>query len=167
MTRVLRGIFRRQICALEGEAEAAALKGDDFRSIFDLLVEAYRSGRRRDIGAGRTLSGPHRSDLGVIHRPSGAPAGEASTGQQKALLIGLVLASAGALSVNGTGPDPLLLLDEAAAHLDPDRRRALFDELAAMNGQAWLTGTDAFLFEGFGARAQRVRVEACSAMVED
>jgi DNA replication and repair protein RecF len=151
----------------EGEAEAAALKGDDFRAIFDLLVEAYRSGRRRDIGAGRTLSGPHRSDLGVIHRPSGAPAGEASTGQQKALLIGLGLASAGALSVNGEGPDPLLLLDEAAAHLDPDRRRALFDELAAMNGQAWLTGTDAFLFEGFGARAQRVRVEACSAVVED
>lgn len=160
------GHFPKADLSLEGEAEAAALQGEDFRAIFDLLVDAYRAGRRRDIGAGRTLSGPHRSDLGVIHRPSGAPAGEASTGQQKALLIGLVLASAGALSVSGEGPAPLLLLDEAAAHLDPDRRMALYDELAAMRGQAWLTGTDAYLFEAFGVRAQRVRVEASSAALD-
>lgn len=161
------GHFPKADLSLEGEAELAALRGEDFRTVFDLLVDAYRSGRRRDIAAGRTLSGPHRSDLGVIHRPSGAPASEASTGQQKALLIGLVLASAEALSVNGEGPSPLLLLDEAAAHLDPDRRAALYGELSAMNGQAWLTGTDAYLFETFGTRAQRVRVEASGALVED
>lgn len=159
------GHFPKADLDWQGEAEAAALKGEDFRAIFDLLVEAYRTGRRRDIAAGRTLSGPHRSDLTVIHRPSGAPAGDASTGQQKALLIGLVLASAEALSASGGGPAPLLLLDEAAAHLDPDRRSALFAELAAMNGQAWLTGTDAYLFETFGTAAQRVHVQECSASV--
>ncbi|HAY06333.1 MAG TPA: DNA replication and repair protein RecF, partial [Hyphomonas sp.] len=90
----------------------------------------------------------------------------ASTGQQKALLIGLVLASAEALAASATGPSPLLLLDEAAAHLDPDRRAALFDELAVMRGQAWLTGTDAFLFETFRNRCQLVRVESFSAVVE-
>lgn len=152
------GHFPKADLALEGEAEVAAAKGEDFRTLFDMLVEAYRSGRRRDIAAGRTLSGPHRSDLAVIHRPTGAPAGEASTGQQKALLIGLVLASAEALCASGAGPAPLLLLDEAAAHLDPDRRKALYDELAAMRGQAWLTGTDAYLFETFGTAAQRVHV---------
>ncbi|MFN4225742.1 MAG: DNA replication/repair protein RecF [Hyphomonas sp.] len=160
------GQFPKADLTLIGEAETAALRGEDFRSVFDLLVEAYRSGRRRDIGAGRTLSGPHRTDLGVIHRPTGAPAGEASTGQQKALLIGLVLASAEALAASAAGPSPLLLLDEAAAHLDPDRRAALFDELAAMRGQAWLTGTDAYLFESFRNRCQLVRVESCRAVVE-
>ena len=68
--------------------------------------------------------------------------------------------------MNGEGPAPLLLLDEEAAHLDLDRRTALFGELAAMPGQAWLTGTDAYLFETFGAAAQRVRVESCFAVVE-
>lgn len=161
------GHFPKADLSLEGEAEMAALKGEDFRTIFDLLVEAYRSGRRRDIGAGRTLSGPHRTDLAVIHRPTGAPAGEASTGQQKALLIGLILASATALSAGGAGPAPLLLLDEAAAHLDPDRRAALFDELSALGGQAWLTGTEAFLFEAFGNRAQRIHVTDGAAVVAD
>lgn len=160
------GHFPKADLALVGEAETAALGGEDFRAIFDLLVEGYRTGRRRDIGAGRTLSGPHRSDLAVIHRPSGSPAGEASTGQQKALLIGLMLASAEALCANSDGPAPFLLLDEAAAHLDPERREALFAELAEMKGQAWLTGTDAYLFESFGNRAQRVRIEASSAIME-
>jgi len=161
------GHFPKAELSLEGEAEAAALRGEDFRTVFDLLVDAYRGGRRRDIAAGRTLSGPHRTDLVVIHRPTGAPAGEASTGQQKALLIGLVLASAAALSAGGSGPAPLLLLDEAAAHLDPDRRAALFDELSALGGQAWLTGTEAFLFEAFGDRAQRIRVDEGTAALAD
>jgi DNA replication and repair protein RecF len=110
------------------------------------------------MAAGRTLSGPHRTDLSVIHRPTGMPAGEASTGQQKALLIGLILASAKALSQDGEGPSPILLLDEAAAHLDADRRAALFDELCALGGQAWLTGTESFLFEAFQDRAQRFEI---------
>jgi DNA replication and repair protein RecF len=161
------GHFPKADLTLEGAAEAAALKGEDFRTIFDLLVDGYHSGRRRDIGAGRTLSGPHRTDLTVIHRPTAAPAGEASTGQQKALLIGLILASATALSAGGSGPSPLLLLDEAAAHLDPDRRAALFDELTVLGGQAWLTGTEAFLFEAFGDRAQRIRVDEGSAALAE
>ncbi|CAN0482724.1 unnamed protein product, partial [Scytosiphon promiscuus] len=140
--------------------------GDDFKTIFEALTETFRTTRRRDIAAGRTIDGPHRSDLTVIHRPTGAPAKDASTGQQKALLIGLILASAAALRAGGDGPSPLLLLDEAAAHLDADRRAALFDELAALGGQAWLTGTEAFLFEAFGDRAQTVRVDDGMAVPE-
>ena len=126
----------------------------------DIIAEALAKGRYRDQAAGRTLSGPHRTDLTVIHRPTGAPAGQASTGQQKALLIGLILASARALCDDGDGPSPLILLDEAAAHLDRDRRAALFDELTEIGGQAWLTGTEEFLFEAFGDKAQRVEVKA-------
>ena len=144
----------------------ASVAGDSEASLDGMELElrsALMDGRRRDMGAGRTLSGPHRADLMVIHVPTGAPAREASTGQQKALLIGLILASASALSAaalaaEGQGAAPLLLLDEAAAHLDADRRAALFDELCATGGQAWLTGTEAFLFEAFGERAVRVEV---------
>ncbi|WP_300380428.1 DNA replication/repair protein RecF [Henriciella sp.] len=149
------GYFPKGDLSLQGEAEAAAAAGDDFKTIFERLSETYRTGRRRDMAAGRTLTGPHRTDLAVIHRPTGMPAADASTGQQKALLIGLILASAAALAENGDGPSPILLLDEAAAHLDADRRAALFDELTALGGQAWLTGTESFLFEAFGDRAQR------------
>ncbi|MEE2879250.1 MAG: DNA replication and repair protein RecF, partial [Pseudomonadota bacterium] len=138
-----------------------------FKTIFENLAEAYRNGRRRDMAAGRTLTGPHRTDLSVIHRPTGMPAADASTGQQKALLIGLILASAAALSKDGEGPAPILLLDEAAAHLDADRRAALFDELTALGGQAWLTGTEAFLFEAFGDRAQRFEVRDGAAHEQD
>lgn len=161
------GHFPKADLALEGDAEQAALRGDDFKTIFETLAETFRTTRRRDIAAGRTIDGPHRSDLVVIHRPTGAPARDASTGQQKALLIGLILASAGALRAGGDGPAPLLLLDEAAAHLDPDRRSALYEELGALGGQAWLTGTERFLFEAFGNKAQRVRVEDGAARVED
>jgi DNA replication and repair protein RecF len=153
------GYFPKADLALEGRSEAAAGAGDDFKSIFEALADTFRTTRRRDMAAGRTIDGPHRSDLSVIHRPTGAPAKDASTGQQKALLIGLILASAAALRAEGDGPSPLLLLDEAAAHLDADRRAALFDELTALGGQAWLTGTEAFLFEAFGDRAQTIRIE--------
>ncbi len=151
------GHFPKADIALIGEAEKAALAGADFKTIFETLADTYREGRRRDAAAGRTLSGPHRTDLAVVHRPTGAPAHEASTGQQKALLIGLILASAAALSAEN-GPVPLLLLDEAAAHLDPDRRAALYDELDALGGQAWLTGTESYLFEAFADRAQLFHV---------
>lgn len=152
------GYFPKGDLSLTGEAEEAAMQGEDFKTIFETLGEAYRTGRRRDMAAGRTLSGPHRTDLAVIHRPTAMPAGDASTGQQKALLIGLILASAAALARDGEGPSPILLLDEAAAHLDADRRAALFDELCALGGQAWLTGTERFLFEAFGDRAQLFEV---------
>ena len=152
------GYFPKGNLSLDGEAEAAAGEGKSLFDIMDLIADQLASGRYRDQAAGRTLSGPHRTDLAVIHRPTGAPAGDASTGQQKALLIGLILASARALSEDGEGPSPLILLDEAAAHLDRDRRAALFDELIELGGQAWLTGTEDFLFEAFGDRAQRVEV---------
>ncbi|KJS26329.1 MAG: DNA recombination protein RecF [Hyphomonadaceae bacterium BRH_c29] len=153
------GHFPKADISLEGRAETAAVRGDDFKSIFEMLTETWRTSRRRDMAAGRTLDGPHRSDLVVIHRPTSAPAKDASTGQQKALLIGLILASATALKAERDGPPPLLLLDEAAAHLDPDRRAALFDEICTLGGQAWLTGTEKFLFDAFGDRAQALRVE--------
>ena len=156
------GYFPKGDLALEGEAERLAGEGASLFDIQDQIAEALAKGRYGDQAAGRTLSGPHRTDLTVIHRPTGAPAGEASTGQQKALLIGLIRASARALSEDGAGPSPLILLDEAAAHLDRDRRAALFDELIELGGQAWLTGTEEFLFEAFEDRAQRVEIEADS-----
>ncbi len=152
------GHFPKGDLALTGPAEDAAATGAGPLEIESLLIDAYAKGRYRDKAAGRTLSGPHRTDLTVIHRPTAAPAAEASTGQQKALLIGLILASARALSEDADGPQPLILLDEAAAHLDRDRRAALFDELTSLGGQAWLTGTEEFLFEAFDDRAQRVEI---------
>ncbi|MEM1037733.1 MAG: DNA replication/repair protein RecF [Pseudomonadota bacterium] len=153
------GHFPKGDLALTGPAEQAAADGAGMMDIADLIAEDLAKGRYRDQAAGRTLSGPHRTDLTVIHRPTGAPAGQASTGQQKALLIGLILASARALSDDGNGPSPLILLDEAAAHLDRDRRAALFEELLSIGGQAWLTGTEEYLFEAFGEKAQRVEVK--------
>jgi DNA replication and repair protein RecF len=158
------GYFPKGDLTLEGQAEAAATRGEDFKTIFEALADTFRTGRRRDMAAGRTLSGPHRSDLKVIHRPTGMIAADASTGQQKALLIGLILASAAALAGDGGGPSPLLLLDEAAAHLDGDRRAALFDELCALPGQAWLTGTERFLFEAFDERAQILNIDEGAAL---
>lgn len=152
------GHFPKALLDLSGPSGATALAETPLFEVSAALRGALMDGRRRDMAAGRTLSGPHRADLDVVHVPTGAPARDASTGQQKALLIGLILASASALSSDTSGPKPLLLLDEAAAHLDADRRAALFDELCATGGQAWLTGTEAFLFEAFGDRAMRVEV---------
>lgn len=154
------GAFPKADLALEGEAEEMAVGGAGPGDIEAFLAAQLADMRNVDRKAGRAVRGPHRSDLAVIHRPTGAPARDASTGQQKALLIGLILASAKALAAGLDAPAPLLLLDEAAAHLDADRRAALFDELSALRGQAWLTGTEAFLFEAFGDRAQHVEVSA-------
>lgn len=159
------GHFPKAFLGLIGPEGAIAEAGEPLFEVAATLRGAFMDGRRRDMAAGRTLAGPHRADLSVIHVPTGAPAREASTGQQKALLIGLILASASALSADTSGPKPLLLLDEAAAHLDADRRAALFDELCAVGGQAWLTGTEAFLFEAFGDRAAHVEVTEGGARV--
>lgn len=117
------------------------------------LVEAWRSGRRRDAAAGRTLAGPHRADLHVQHHMSGQAADQCSTGEQKALLLSLILAHA-ALVATQRGAAPILLLDEVAAHLDPMRRMALFSLLADTGAQVWMTGTEAELFAGIGPSAQ-------------
>jgi DNA replication and repair protein RecF len=115
----------------------------------DLAAE-LRAGRRRDAAAGRTLAGPHRTDLIVTHLDKGQAAALCSTGEQKALLLGIVLAHAD-LVAERAGRRPILLLDEVAAHLDPRRRAALFARLAAGGGQVWMTGTEAALFDEAGA----------------
>jgi DNA replication and repair protein RecF len=114
------------------------------------LQQLFRQLRRADQAAGRTTAGPHRVDLQVVHADKAMPAAQASTGEQKALLIAILLAHA-ALVAGRSGRRPLLLLDEVAAHLDCGRRQALFDSIAALGGQAWLTGTDPALFQTLDA----------------
>ena len=109
--------------------------------------------------AGRALTGPHRGDLAVTHREKDRPAAECSTGEQKALIINLVLAHAARLSRAESSPNPILLLDEAAAHLDARRRSGLFDEIEALRPQAFLTGVDEALFADLKGRAQGVHVD--------
>jgi DNA replication and repair protein RecF len=116
-----------------------------------------RDNRGRDAAAGRTLDGPHLSDLKVIYAAKSIPAADASTGEQKALLIGLVLAHARLLS-EMTGAAPVLLLDEVLAHLDPARRSALHRELDALGAQAWMTGADPALFREIQSPAAFIEV---------
>ena len=125
----------------------------------DAYAAALRRLRERDRAAGRTLEGPHRADLIVGHGPKAMPAAVCSTGEQKALLVGLVLAHADHVRHHRDGRAPILLLDEIAAHLDPQRRAALFDEIVALEGQTWMTGTDPEGFSALAGRAQFFHVE--------
>jgi DNA replication and repair protein RecF len=152
------GAFPKSVLNLDGRFEKRAAEGADVAQIEQEIASALRLNRTRDQVAGRTLEGVHRTDLTVLHAPKQLPADQCSTGEQKALLIGMILANAQALFERDFAPSPLLVLDEAAAHLDSDRRAALYDELAALGGQAWLTGTDRSLFDAFGDRAQRFEV---------
>ena len=136
--------FARAGIALEGWREAH-------------LAEGLLANRARDSAAGRATEGPHRQDLAVMHRAKDRPAGQSSTGEQKALLLGLVLAHA-ELVAERRGAPPILLLDEVAAHLDPARREALFGRLAG-RGQVWMTATESALFDGI-AGGSRFRVAA-------
>jgi len=120
----------------------------------DLYAQTLRQTRERDRAASRTLDGPHRSDLIVEHGPKGLAARHCSTGEQKALLLGLVLAHAELLTERQEGAAPILLLDEITAHLDADRRAALFDEILHLGAQAWMTGTDKNAFEALARRAR-------------
>ncbi len=133
-----------------------ALGGGEIGADFASLLAR---GRPADATAGRALLGPHRSDLVVSHAAKGEPAARGSTGEQKALLIAIVLALAELVAAR-TGRPPLLLLDEIAAHLDASRRAALFDRLAATGSQVWMTGTDPALFAAVGAGATRLSVAA-------
>ena len=125
------------------------------------IEDRYRSilkdNRARDAAAGRTLDGPHLTDLQVTFAPKGIPAAHASTGEQKAALIGLVLAHS-SLLVEMMGYAPILLLDEVVAHLDPSRRAALYDALARLDAQVWMTGADPALFETLKGRATMLSV---------
>ena len=123
----------------------------------EALAEAFAEGRAADMRAGRTLIGPHRIDLHGVYAAKGVPAGLCSTGEQKALLISLILANSRAIAED-RGAAPVVLLDEVAAHLDAGRRAALYDEIAALGAQAWMTGTGPELFEELGDRALRIAV---------
>jgi DNA replication and repair protein RecF len=150
--------FPHSLIAIEGDIERlvsempAVRAEDEYRKI---LADS----RGLDRAAGRTTKGTHRSDLVVVHGPKSMLAGSCSTGEQKALLIGLILAQARAVKTV-SGAAPVLLLDEVAAHLDKARREGLFAALEALGSQAWMTGTDDHLFAGLGAPAQCFHVEA-------
>jgi DNA replication and repair protein RecF len=144
--------------AVEGALEAALAT----RAAIDVEDDYCRllaHARERDRAAGRTLDGPHRSDLMVGHGPKDMPAKVCSTGEQKALLVGLVLAHADLVGRRRQGAAPILLLDEITAHLDPLRRAALFEEVLGLGSQAWMSGTDREAFATLTDRAQFWRVE--------
>jgi DNA replication and repair protein RecF len=122
----------------------------------DDLAQRLRTNRGRDAAAGRAIDGPHRQDLLVTHRAKQQPASLGSTGEQKALLIGIILAHADVVAAR-RGERPILLLDEVAAHLDPARRHGLFERLAG-RGQVWMTATEASLFDGID-EASRFHVQ--------
>lgn len=148
--------FPRADLTLAGGYEDAP-SGDE-ADLEAALLGIIEQSRPRDCLAGRALCGPHRADLEVGWRAKAMPAARSSTGEQKALLIGLTLAHARAVAAQEGGPAPLILLDEACAHLDTERRALLIEEICALKGQAWLSGTDASLFEAFGDRAQYFEV---------
>jgi DNA replication and repair protein RecF len=156
------GARRRTVAAL-GEAIASSSDDDFPRSSLSLaggsegdLATSLKTNRPRDAAAGRAIEGPHRQDLAVTHLAKQQPAARGSTGEQKALLLGLVLAHA-ELVAERRGQPPILLLDEVAAHLDPDRRGALFARLEG-RGQVWMTATEEELFKEIGPAATRFRV---------
>ncbi|MFQ5564160.1 MAG: DNA replication/repair protein RecF [Parvularculaceae bacterium] len=160
------GLFPAADIALEGDLESALERAPAAAVEEDYAARLKRQ-RRADAEAGRALVGPHRSDLLVVDRAKGRPARLCSTGEQKALLIGLVLANARALArrarIGAADAAPLVLLfDEIAAHLDPDRRGRLFDILDELGFQVFMTGTDKALFSAWGDRAQMFEVAAGS-----
>lgn len=120
------------------------------------LARALTDGRRQDMAAGRSLTGPHRADLRAVWATKDMDAAQCSTGEQKAMLISLILSNARALAATGTVP--LLLLDEVAAHLDAGRRAALYDAICSLRVQAFMTGTGSELFADLGPRAQQFTV---------
>jgi DNA replication and repair protein RecF len=148
--------FPQAEIALDGWMEKL-LATQSAREIEDRYRVLLKDNRARDAAAGRTLDGPHRSDFIVTHASKGIPATDASTGEQKALLIRLVLAHA-RLIKQMTGFAPLLLLDEVVAHLDPTRRAALYDALSALGAQVWMTGADPAAFGDIVGRAQMFEV---------
>ncbi len=149
------GAFPRALLRIEGASEEALAAGGEVGDEKARLAARFAAGRRADAAAGRALEGPHRSDLLAVHEEKGVEARLASTGEQKALLIALVLAHARALKAERGAP-PLLLLDEVAAHLDEARRAALYDELAALGAEAWMTGTGPELFAAMGGRGRLI-----------
>lgn len=152
------GAFPCALLALEGEADA--LLAEVGESTEAEMRARFQRLRINDAEAGRTTFGPHLSDLAVRHTQKRADARECSTGEQKALLVSIVLADAWELTRARDGLAPLLLLDEIAAHLDVRRRAALFEEIIALGAQAWMTGTDLSLFDSLSSRADIFTVDS-------
>ena len=157
-SRAETSVFPSAEIMLDGWMENA-LMSEPATAVEDRYREILREGRPRDAIAGRTLNGPHLTDLQVLYAPKNMPARDASTGEQKALLIGLVLAHA-SLVAEMTAITPLLLLDEVVAHLDPDRRIALFGELSGLGAQVFMTGADPAAFADVGASGEIFAVES-------
>jgi DNA replication and repair protein RecF len=145
------GPFPRPVLAIDGQTETW-LDAAPAVEVEDRLAASLERDRARDAEAGRTCDGPHVSDLIVRHAQKDQPAESCSTGEQKALLIAMLLAQA--RFIVGEGFGLLLLLDEVAAHLDSSRREALFGAILELGLQAWMTGTDAVLFQSLGPTAQ-------------
>jgi DNA replication and repair protein RecF len=143
------GAFPSAQLALMGDADALLSEAD----VEDAFRSRFARARVRDAEAGRTTFGPHLTDLSVRHTAKRTNAAECSTGEQKALLISIILAHAWELSHIRDGRAPVLLLDEIAAHLDSVRRAALFAEILALGAQAWMTGTDIEMFADLKGRA--------------
>jgi DNA replication and repair protein RecF len=159
--------FPKAALALDGLLEAKLRAGQAASGLEDWFAGHLSGVRLRDAAAGRAIDGPHRTDLSALHLANGMDAALCSTGEQKALVTGLVLAQAHRIAggfsggfAGDDGPNPVVLLDEAAAHFDPARRAALCEALLALPGQAWVTGTDDGLFDGFAGAAARFEVRA-------
>lgn len=146
--------FPRAILNLDGEAENLFADGADERDVYEFIKFTLNADRPLDKRAGRTLRGVHKTDLQTTHLEKQMPAADCSTGEQKALLIGLILAHARSQGEH----KPILLLDEVAAHLDEYRRAALIEELLELDTQVFMTGTDDHLFSAFAGRAQIFKV---------
>ena len=155
------GPFPAARLTVVGEVEGWLAGGAKPTEAEERLRGALKAARARDEAAGGATLGPHRTDLVVRHAAKDLAVGQCSTGEQKAVLVAMVLAQARVQAAR-TGRAPLLLLDEVVAHLDKIRRAALFDELCALRAQSWMTGTDGLLFDGFGERAQFFRVANAS-----
>ena len=147
-------VFPQSLIGLNGSLEDKFQEGQNLIAVADTYRDQLAQDRQSDMRAGRTLNGPHRTEVHVTHKAKALPAALCSTGEQKALLIGLILAQARAL----TDKAPILLLDEVAAHLDSVRRAALAEELLDLDFQVFMTGTDQSLFSDFGERAQILNV---------
>ena len=150
--------FPKADLAFDGAVEAELAQGVSADDAESWYVETLKTHRRRDGAAGRALSGPHRTEVVARHREKDQAAADCSTGEQKALVLGLALAQAAALK-RARGAPPVLIFDEASAHLDSARRAGLAEAIAAIGAQAWLTGVERALFDPFGDAAQYVAVE--------
>jgi DNA replication and repair protein RecF len=152
----LGSLFPAAEIALDGWIEKLTLLHPAVE-VEDRYRAVLKENRSRDAAAGRTLDGPHLTDLAVVYADKGIAAADASTGEQKALLIGLILAHA-SLITQMSGFAPLLLLDEVVAHLDPERRTALYAELEKLGAQVWMTGADPAAFAEIETRAEFFQV---------